>query len=84
MDKKSILRIKDMGFPWETQDPFLFCVYHQDDYPKGNGELGPVGSLAGRNIGNDFQIFDRKLVFLWSYQGDTTDHFSGFNGHTDD
>ncbi|MEO8178057.1 MAG: pirin family protein [Deltaproteobacteria bacterium] len=40
--------------PWPTFDPFLFCVHHHDHYPAGNAELGPVASLAGRNIGEDF------------------------------
>ena len=36
-------------------DPFIFGAYHQDDYPKGNGQLGPDESLlAGREIGMDF------------------------------
>lgn len=43
-----------LGFPWQTQDPFLFCVYHQDSYPKGNDHMGPSASLAGRAIGQDF------------------------------
>jgi quercetin 2,3-dioxygenase len=50
----SILRIKPLGFPWETQDPFLFCVHHDDRYPKGNERLGPAASLAGRDLGQDF------------------------------
>ncbi|RED96668.1 pirin family protein [Marinoscillum furvescens] len=50
----SIKSIEPLGFPWATQDPFLFCVYHKDDYPKGNGKLGPDASLAGRNLGQDF------------------------------
>ena len=25
-----------LGFPFKTQDPFLFCVYHRDLYPAGN------------------------------------------------
>ena len=49
-----IIQVFELGFPWQTQDPFLFCVYHLDYYPKGNGELGPIDSLKGRNIGNDF------------------------------
>lgn len=53
-----ILEIKPLGFPWETSDPFLFCVYHKDDYPKGNDHLGPDASLTGRNIGQDFTIKD--------------------------
>lgn len=43
-----------MGFPWETQDPFLFCVYHLDHYPKGNEKMGPAVSIEDRNLGNDF------------------------------
>src|SRR4051812_6845288 len=40
--------------PWPTFDPFLFCVHHHDRYPAGNTELGPLASLAGRNLGEDF------------------------------
>lgn len=58
MNSKLIQRVKNMGFPWETQDPFLFCVYHQDDYPEGNEHLGPAASLEGRSIGNDFRKKD--------------------------
>lgn len=51
----AIKKIKQLGFQWETQDPFLFCAYHLDTYPKGNDQLGPAASLAGRNLGSDFQ-----------------------------
>ncbi|MBS1554626.1 MAG: pirin family protein [Bacteroidetes bacterium] len=50
----NILSVKPLGFPWPTQDPFLFCVHHLDFYPKGNSHLGPQASLTGRNIGQDF------------------------------
>lgn len=53
-----IKSIKPLGFPWDTQDPFLFCAHHADAYPKGNDEMGPDASLAGRNIGQDFEIKD--------------------------
>ena len=49
-----IKSIKPLGFPWQTQDPFLFCVHHQDFYPKGNEVMGPAASLAGRALGQDF------------------------------
>ncbi len=42
------------GPPWQTADPFLFCVHHDDAYPAGNERLGPASSLAGRNLGQDF------------------------------
>ena len=50
-----ILRTKKLGFPWETADPFLFCVHHDDAYPAGNEQLGPAASLAGRDLGQDFE-----------------------------
>jgi len=58
MNDDAILRIKPLGFPWETSDPFLFCVHHDDHYPAGNEQLGPAASLAGRNIGEDFKGLD--------------------------
>lgn len=58
MSNSPIKKIKPLGFPWETQDPFLFCVHHEDFYPEGNEEMGPATSLAGRNIGQDFTIKD--------------------------
>ncbi|MFT4705754.1 MAG: redox-sensitive bicupin YhaK (pirin superfamily) [Bradymonadia bacterium] len=39
---------------WPTSDPFLFCAYHVDHYPAGNGQMGPDASLAGRSLGRDF------------------------------
>lgn len=54
MNNQVIKSIKPLDFPWETQDPFLFCVHHEDHYPKGNEVMGPAASLTGRNIGQDF------------------------------
>ena len=54
MPDNAIVKIQPLGFPWETADPFLFCVHHDDAYPKGNGSFGPAASLAGRDIGQDF------------------------------
>ncbi len=56
MNAAAIKSIKPLGFPWQTQDPFLFCVHHEDFYPKGNEVMGPAASLAGRAIGQDFAI----------------------------
>jgi len=68
------LKIKTfpLGFPWQTQDPFLFAVYHLDHYPKGNGEMGPDSKLLeGRSIGNDFTLKDGWRM----YHGNTVPGF---------
>jgi len=53
-----ILSLHPLGFQWDTIDPFLFCVHHEDAYPRGNGQFGPAAALAGRNLGNDFAGID--------------------------
>jgi redox-sensitive bicupin YhaK (pirin superfamily) len=58
-----IMRIKPLGFQWETADPFLFCVHHEDKYPKGNEKMGPVGSLEGRYLGQDFIVKDGYRMY---------------------
>ena len=70
-----IVQIKPLGFPWETIDPFLFCAYHDDAYPQGNGEMAvDEAMLAGRQIGADFS---RKDGFSM-YHGNPV---PGFPGH---
>ena len=54
MATQPVLDVKPLGFPWETSDPFLFCVHHDDAYPPGNDAMGPAATLAGRDIGQDF------------------------------
>ncbi|HEY2370482.1 MAG TPA: pirin family protein, partial [Polyangiaceae bacterium] len=51
----SVLETVPLGMPWTTADPFLFCVHHDDKYPRGNPQLGPASSLAGRKLGMDFE-----------------------------
>lgn len=53
-----VLETLPLGFPWVTADPFLFCVHHDDAYPAGNERFGPAASLAGRNLGMDFEVKD--------------------------
>lgn len=71
----AILERFPLGMPWKTFDPFLFCVYHKDDYPKGNGASGPDKALLrGRQMGQDFQN-----VNGWNmYHGDAV---PGFPAH---
>jgi quercetin 2,3-dioxygenase len=49
-----VLQQVELDRVWQTIDPFLFCVHHNDDYPEGDEELGPCAPLVGRNIGMDF------------------------------
>ncbi|MDC8003215.1 pirin family protein [Aureisphaera galaxeae] len=56
---KKLLNIEPLGFPWKTQDPFLFCAYHRDEYPEGNENMGvDFDMLRGRNVGQDFMLKD--------------------------
>ncbi len=63
MPNELILDVRPLGFPWETDDPFLFCVHHDDAYPAGNAELGPAASLEGRNLGQDFEGKDSWRMY---------------------
>ncbi len=63
MKTNPVISVNNLGFPWETQDPFLFCVHHEDFYPKGNDDLGPLDDLKGRNLGSDFTIKDGYRMY---------------------
>ncbi len=75
MKTPEVKNIKPLGFQWETIDPFLFCVHHEDFFPKGNENMGPdPKSLQGREIGQDFMIKDGWRM----YHGQTV---PGFPSH---
>ena len=71
MAERAVLSIEPLGFPWKTADPFLFCVHHDDAYPAGDERMGPAASLAGRNIGQDFEGKDGWRM----YHGDVVPGF---------
>ena len=54
----TILESQPLGFPWACLDPFLFCAWHNDRFPDGNGNLGPLADLEGRDLGQDFAFKD--------------------------
>lgn len=74
MKQPLISNIQPMGFQWETLDPFLFCVHHEDHFPKGNDVMGPAVPLSGRSLGDDFIIKDGFRM----YHGKRV---PGFPGH---
>lgn len=70
-----ILSTKPLGFQWETADPFLFCVHHEDNFPQGNEQMAPEAKyLSGRHMGDDFIIKDGFRM----YHGKSV---PGFPGH---
>ena len=75
MSANLIKKIRPLGFQWETLDPFLFCVHHEDYFPKGNAQLGPDAKhFEGRHMGQDFIVKDGFRM----YHGSTV---PGFPGH---
>jgi redox-sensitive bicupin YhaK (pirin superfamily) len=66
-----VLEVFPLGFQWPTFDPFLFCVHHDDAYPRGNARLGPAAALDGRQIGMDFEGIDGWRM----YHGDVVPGF---------
>jgi redox-sensitive bicupin YhaK (pirin superfamily) len=74
-DMNLIIETKPMGFIWDTYDPFLFCVHHEDKFPQGNEAMGPSENyLQGRKLGDDFMIKDGFRM----YHGKKV---PGFPGH---
>eukprot|EP00468_Gymnochlora_sp_CCMP2014_P004640 CAMPEP_0167761930 /NCGR_PEP_ID=MMETSP0110_2-20121227/12456_1 /TAXON_ID=629695 /ORGANISM="Gymnochlora sp., Strain CCMP2014" /LENGTH=352 /DNA_ID=CAMNT_0007648689 /DNA_START=70 /DNA_END=1128 /DNA_ORIENTATION=- len=37
--KSAIRQIRQLSMPFSTPEPFLFCVYHKDDYPAGDEKM---------------------------------------------
>jgi len=76
LPKKTVIKhIFPLGFQWESQDPFLFCVHHEDHFPKGSNTMGPDPKFfEGRQLGDDFIIKDGFRM----YHGQTV---PGFPGH---
>lgn len=50
MASKLINCVVPLSFPFKTQDPFLFCVYHKDHYPAGDAKM----QAPRRGNGADF------------------------------
>jgi redox-sensitive bicupin YhaK (pirin superfamily) len=51
---RKIIGIQKLTQQWGMENPFLFGAHHLERYPRGNAEMGPDISLAGRQIGSDF------------------------------
>lgn len=69
--RDAVAAVEPLATPWQTVDPFLFCMHHLDQYPPGNAQLGPAASLAGHRIGQDFAGVDGWRM----YHGETVPGF---------
>lgn len=54
MSRGAILKAFEIGLHFEAVGPFLFAAHHHEHYPKGKEDMSPDASLAGRNLGMDF------------------------------
>lgn len=60
---RSIRPLPSAG-PYPTGDPYLFCVYHKDEYPQGNGKMeAPFpGNGSDFNPDNPYRMYHGRLV----------------------
>lgn len=67
----SIINTGKLQFPFQTLDPFLFCVYHNDDFPAGNERM----EAPRRGDGADFDADQPYRM----YHGDRVPGFPQVN-----
>ncbi len=59
-----ITKMMPIDFHWPTQEPFLFCAYHFDNYPAGNKNMGLESKhFSGRQMGQDFELKDGFRIY---------------------
>lgn len=51
----SILKHGKLGFQMECQNPFVIAMHHIDNFPKGNGKLGP-SELIDKGNSNEIDL----------------------------
>jgi redox-sensitive bicupin YhaK (pirin superfamily) len=56
MMRNCVISIEKLGFPFKTLDPFLFCVYHKDEYPSSATKLRR-GSGADFDFTSDYRMY---------------------------
>jgi len=59
-----ITKLQPIEFQWPVQEPFLFCVHHNDRYPAGNKNFGLEPKyFVGRDMGQDFTPKDGFRIY---------------------
>lgn len=56
-----VKKVEPLRFPFQTPDPFLFAVYHNDAYPAGETDESTLEREALSSVGE--QPVDR-LIYL--------------------
>ena len=60
----AVKSVKPLGYQWETSDPFLFCVHHEDFFPEGNAQMVPDNRhFQGRHMADDFIVKDGLRMY---------------------
>ncbi|GMK57248.1 hypothetical protein CspeluHIS016_0400820 [Cutaneotrichosporon spelunceum] len=58
-------KLPPLGKSWPSPGPFLYVMFHRDNYPAGSGTLAPDPKLLeGRVLGNDFTHKDGWSMYM--------------------
>ena len=57
--RSCIVDIQKLAFPFKTPDPFLFCVYHKDNYPAGDDKMQAprIGNGADFDFNAEYRMY---------------------------
>lgn len=58
-----IIQVNRIAAQIAAESPFIACMHHDDHFPKGNVNMGPANSLAGRQLGQDFSGKDGYSMY---------------------
>ena len=60
----AVKKVERLSFPFQTPDPFLFAVYHDDKYPPGDGQMRAPrrGDGADFNPSAEYRMYHGERV----------------------
>ena len=60
----AVKKVERLTFPFQTPDPFLFAVYHDDKYPPGDGQMRAprTGNGADFNPSASYRMYHGERV----------------------
>lgn len=63
MNTSSIIKVEPLSTPWKAENPFIFCAYHRNKYPKVNANLGlNPNQIKGHGTKNEFKMYHGSVV----------------------